>query len=268
MAMKRKYGWVRDLPDQRDRFLPQAMEPVALPPRFDQRPNWPEIYSQGSLGSCVGQGTAGVCHYRMMRDAGTLPGVFQPSALFVYYNARALDGTVPYDVGTQIRSGIKAVVRWGFCSEKTVDGVPQSNPSWSYRINKFAQKPPIGCYKSAVKEQVRSYVRVPQTLESICGLIAQDVPVVFGFSVYDSFESREVSETGWMPIPRSVERVRGGHCVVGVGYDSDIVYNNRRGYLICRNSWGSWGDKGHFYMPYDFLLSANCSDFWAVLNVP
>jgi C1A family cysteine protease len=33
-----------------------------------------------------------------------------------------------------------------------------------------------------------------------------------------------------------------------------------------RNSWGSaWGDKGYFYMPFDFISDANqADDFWTV----
>src|SRR5579872_4486955 len=49
----RRYGWVPDLPDQRD-FIFAAPEPRrALPPLVDLRPQCPVVYDQGELGSCT-----------------------------------------------------------------------------------------------------------------------------------------------------------------------------------------------------------------------
>ncbi len=48
------FGWVPDLPDQRD-FLYSApvMVMKKLPPRVDLRPKCPAVYNQGHLGSCT-----------------------------------------------------------------------------------------------------------------------------------------------------------------------------------------------------------------------
>jgi C1A family cysteine protease len=92
------------------------------------------------------------------------------------------------------------------------------------------------------------------------GCLASGYPFVFGFTVYDSFESEEVAKTGQLNMPSAGENVVGGHAVLAVGYDDT---QNR---FIVRNSWGaSWAMKGHFTMPYGYLLDQNLSDdLWTV----
>jgi len=61
-------------------------------------------------------------------------------------------------------------------------------------------------------------------------------------------------------MPEPGEKVLGGHAVALVGFDD----KNKE--FIVRNSWGSnWGDRGYFYMPYDYVLSQELSsDFWTI----
>jgi C1A family cysteine protease len=62
---------------------------------------------------------------------------------------------------------------------------------------------------------------------------------------------------GKMPMPAANEKVLGGHAVLAVGYDDTAKS------LIVRNSWGEkFGDKGYFYMPYEFVTEENTADFW------
>ena len=87
---------------------------------------------------------------------------------------------------------------------------------------------------------------------------------MFGFSVYESFESPRVAETGVVPLPRLGERVLGGHAVVACGYDL------RASRFTVRNSWGArWGMGGYFTMPFAYLTNAFLSaDFWTIRRVP
>src|SRR4051812_17759986 len=49
----KRYGWIRDLPDQRDHlYAAPAATLAALPPSANLRPYCPPIYDQGQLGSC------------------------------------------------------------------------------------------------------------------------------------------------------------------------------------------------------------------------
>lgn len=95
------------------------------------------------------------------------------------------------------------------------------------------------------------------------GCLAEGYPFVFGFSVYESFESEAVAKSGIVPMPASSEKMLGGHCVVAVGYDA-----TKRVFII-RNSWGpGWGMKGYCTMPFEYLLDAHlASDFWTIRAV-
>ncbi|CAE7569754.1 unnamed protein product [Symbiodinium pilosum] len=61
-------------------------------------------------------------------------------------------------------------------------------------------------------------------------------------------------------MPQPTDQQLGGHAVCAVGYD------DFKQCFIVRNSWGEgWGDKGYFYMPYEYMCHpALASDFWAI----
>jgi len=246
------YGWVRDIPDARD-FLyaaPLIRFPQGLPPAVDLRSESPPVYDQGQLGSCTGNGIAGAIEFDQ-RKQGTPE--FTPSRLFIYYNERVIEGTVNQDSGAQIRDGIKAVA--------TIGAPPETD--WPYDIAEFAQKPPPKAYADAKQDLVSSYARVAQDLTQMQGCIAVGYPFVFGFTVYESFESEQVAQTGIVPMPASGETVVGGHCVVAVGYD-----DSKRTFII-RNSWGTaWGLQGYCLMPYEYLITPHlANDFWTMRSV-
>jgi C1A family cysteine protease len=124
-------------------------------------------------------------------------------------------------------------------------------------------QPPAGCYQEAVNNRVLSYQRVPQTLTSLKACLAHGYPIVFGFQVYETFESQQVAATGVVPLPGTGEQLLGGHAVLAVGYDDTATR------FLVRNSWGpGWGQGGYFTMPYLYLTERDLSnDFWAVLQV-
>jgi C1A family cysteine protease len=90
--------------------------------------------------------------------------------------------------------------------------------------------------------------------------LAEGYPFVFGFTVYESFESAAVAKTGVLNLPKPKEKVLGGHAVMCAGY------NDAAKRFLIRNSWGTdWGMQGYFTMPYDYLGNRNLSDdFWTI----
>lgn len=246
------YGWRPDLPDQRDVMYaapPHVLQ--SLPPSVDLRLNCPPVYDQGQLGSCTGNAIAGAHEFDQIKQAEPAP--WTPSRLFIYFNERTMEGTVGQDAGAQIRDGIKSIAKWGVPSETL----------WPYNIGRFTTKPPATAFTEALKHQAVTYARVPQNLDQIRACLAQGFPIVFGFTVYESFESAAVARTGIMPLPGAGESVLGGHAVLAVGY------NDAKRWIIVRNSWGDgWGDKGYFYMPYDFITNNGVADdFWKVTRI-
>ena len=241
------YGWIPDLPDHRD-FLYGAVRPVpaVLPEHVDLRPLCSPVEDQGQLGSCTGNALAGALEFLEKKDKVSFINL---SRLFIYYNERAIEHSVKSDSGAMIRDGIKTLSKQGVCSEKL----------WPYAVTRFAVKPSPSCYKAALDHQITSYHRI-LTLDEMRTCLADGFPFVLGFTVYESFESQHVARSGIVPMPKTGERVLGGHAVLAVGY------NQADKRVLVRNSWGlEWGIKGYFTMPYDYLTDRNLSDdFWTI----
>ena len=205
------------------------------------------MYDQGQLGSCTANAIAAALEFDQTKEKQQ---VFMPSRLFIYYNERDMEGTVNEDSGAQIRDGIKSVAQQGDCPETL----------WPYEITKFAVKPPVQCYQQALKFKALQYQRLSQILNQLKGCLASGYPFVFGFTVYSSFESKQVAQTGHAPMPSPSEASVGGHAVMAVGYDDS------QNWFIVRNSWGiGWGMQGYFTLPYAYLLERNlANDFWTI----
>jgi C1A family cysteine protease len=241
-----RYGWIPDLPDARDRVYQLPKKVGALPPAADLRSGCPVVYDQGDLGSCTANAIGAAIEFDQIKQKLAYS---VPSRLFIYYNERALEGTIDTDSGGQIRDGIKTVAAQGTCPETM----------WPYVEQSFANRPPAPCYRYAKQHPAVQYARVDQSAAQMKAILAAGYPFVFGFTVYESFESDAVAKSGIVPMPSS-ETLLGGHAVMAVGYDDA----SQR--FLVRNSWGSgWGMGGYFTIPYGYLTDGNLADdFWVI----
>lgn len=244
-----KLTWKPDMPDFRD--VPYVAPKIVIPASINLATTYSNVYDQQNLGSCTGNAIAMGIDFTLIKE-GKKP--LNGSRLFIYYNERVIEGTVKQDAGAQIRDGIKTVYNSGLCSEVL----------WPYNQNKYQVKPSLKCYTTAKSNLLTKYMRLDNSkLSDLKSCLAEGYGFVFGFSVYESFETEEVATTGIVPMPATTETILGGHAVFCVGFD-----DKTQSFKV-RNSWGvGWGDKGHFYIPYSYLTNLNLADdFWTMRTV-
>ena len=241
------YGWKRDTVDQRDKYMKFKKDHyINIRKKVDLRDQFGVVYDQGELGSCTANAICGAYSYDQKKQKQQS---FDPSRLFLYYNERDMEHTTHEDSGASIRDGMKALNRYGVCQEIL----------WPYDIDHFTSRPYDDCYYNARSHRSIKYKRIQNQLNELKTALSNGYPITFGFDVYQNFEEFNASQET-MPFPEG--KLLGGHAVLAVGYSDE-----RQCFLI-RNSWGAqWGINGYFMMPYDFIVSEHCADFWVLEKV-
>ncbi|MDA4123411.1 MAG: hypothetical protein OK456_09555, partial [Thaumarchaeota archaeon] len=199
-------------------------------------------------GNCTANAIAGAIEFDEIQQK--MKEKFVPSRLFIYYNERAVEGTIDKDAGGQIRDGIKSVADQGVPHEKL----------WGYEKKILKLKPKAECYTQAKRYKTVEYLRMMHHLDELKSCLASGFPFVFGIKVYASFQSQEVANSGVLQMPKKGEKVAGLHAVVACGYDDSAQR------FIVRNSFGKdWGMNGYFTIPYAYLLDPKLAhDFWTL----
>ncbi len=243
------YRYAAPRPDAK-KYGAAASHVQKLPPKVDLRSFMTPVEDQGALSSCVANAVAGAYEYLVKRHRED--DAYDVSRLFIYYNARDREGSADEDSGALIAAAIDSLREKGACSEAT----------WPYDDETVNEAPNDEAYEEASAFLVEDMQLVPTTLASWKGALAEGYPIIFGISLFESFDAHR--KRGVVPMPSPVESSReshGGHAMLCVGYsDPDRVF-------IVRNSWGTgWGDNGYCYIPYDYLMSSkfNDGDSWII----
>lgn len=267
-------GWQADIPDFRDQALDtdefrQPLEKAnallvskssaKIPSRIDNRQYCSPIEDQDTLGSCTAHAVVAMLEYMMRRGLGEHIDL---SRLFLYKVTRRLLGWTG-DTGAHIRTTIKAAAGFGVPPEQYCP----------YDISRYEDEPDAFLYSYADNFKAIKYARLDpynttgkQSLDAVKRALAGGFVVSFGFPVYSS-----MTESPYVPYPTPKDKLQGGHAVLAVGYDDNLVIEDNvgkrtnEGCLIFRNSWGEkWGENGYGYMPYKYVEDALAVDFWAV----
>jgi C1A family cysteine protease len=211
-----------------------ATKHLHIKPELDLRKYDSIIESQGSLGSCVGNAITNT--FELMINH-RYPQLFvELSRLFVYYNARKIEGTINSDIGVyEIRNALKGTNHYGICSEEL----------WKYDISKFTVEPPYNCYDDAKKRKVILYEKLT-TSSDVFESLNLIKPVIVGFYVFVNFLNL-TKENSTLEMPNEKDYILGGHAVNIVGYSL-----NKKAFLA-KNSFGDdWGDDGYFWLPFEY----------------
>jgi len=267
MDTNKTLGWIRDFPDFRDYNFntPIVNEKVSklslradqTPIGVDLRPYFSPIEDQGQIGSCTANAAIGIIEYYQKKTFGTH---IDGSRLFTYKTTRNLM-KVKGDTGAYLRDAMKSLALFGVCPEEYL----------SYNVAKYDEEPTAFHYSLAQNYQALTYYRLdpvgtlPATiLSNARKSLASGLPFMFGFVVYKSIYS---AKGGKIPFPTTNDPTVGGHAIVAVGYDDNMMIGNKKGAFIIRNSWGtSWGDSGYGYLPYEYFLTGLATDLWVMVT--
>jgi C1A family cysteine protease len=208
-----------------------------LPPSMDLTALFAGIRNQGAEGSCTGMSTAACREILWGSKHGSILNT-RLSPAYLYARTRIAEGSFPADRGASMADEFAVLQAFGVCPEKDMpyDEDPTEMPGNVADVAAVAFRCGTPCSVDMTD---------PTKAKTV---LAAGMPIGIGVPVYDSFE--HVGPDGVLPIPDpTIEALLGGHGLCLAGYDE------ARGCYRGINSWGEgWGDKGFFWMPYDYPI--------------
>lgn len=219
----------------------------------------PNVYSQGSYGTCASNATATATAW-LRTQMGLTPD-FDPARDFLFRNAIELSGAARPTQTTEdafsttdesvpsstIRSNIVGVADFGCLSEADY---PYNRPDWNTH-------PSQAVYDEAADNLFDfTYQRV--ATQYVYSVLRDGNPIIFSMGVPDRFDV-DAGQNGVLNAPQPNDNFNNGHAMLIVGSRASD------GYLRVRNSWGtSWGDGGEFWMHPAWLTDQHVQDMWVM----
>lgn len=206
---------------------------------YDLSPDFPKVYNQHRNHTSTSISISSVIEYLLTKYDTDIP-LDHVSSAFIYDLVRKSHDQLDYDIFTGLRETFELIQRYGI-----VEHYDGTIPKKTYLKGYFE-------YFKCVKD-IDSF----QTIISVLKL-----PILFGYNVHESFLNIHLwNNDGVMPLPTVNDKVKGIQTGIIVGYST------KRNAFIIRNSWGKrWKNDGYFYMPFEYIKTKNCDNFW-VLNL-
>lgn len=205
---------------------------------YDLNPDFLKVYNQKGQNMSTAISIASVIEYLLVKyNTEDIP-LSTVSSMFMYDLVRKSRDQLDYNISVGIRETLDLVQRYGVVEEYN-----GSIPLKTYLKGYFV-------YYKCTKD-----IDILQTVLSVLKL-----PIVFGYNVHESFHNiQEWDNDGVMPLPKENEQIKGVQTGVITGYST------KRNAFIVRNSWGRrWKNQGTFYMPFEYVKSKNCDNFWVI----
>jgi len=238
-SIGRKYGRKVPAPLPGHRMLSNVS--ALIPNVADTRSFCGPIKDQGQEGSCTGHAFSSADEWINRKYLNRSP-ILSPQ--FFYAEELLYDGNFPQDDGSDGTTGCIVAIVKGCCEASVYPYVAGQilQPTATQLQNALAYT--LGAYHGLVGSKVALSVLGDPT----------PWPVEIGFTVYESFESDTVAQTG-IYSPGTGEAVLGGHEVLMVGYDIGPTPTLRPANCppaaLIQNSWGTgwgWNGSGFFWM--------------------
>ncbi|MFA6851060.1 MAG: stalk domain-containing protein, partial [Selenomonadaceae bacterium] len=145
----------------------------------------------------------------------------------------------PGQEGESIRALMKGLQKGGSPPEAFY------NPAYVTGSLQFAT-PSTDALRVAIKHLIGEYVHL-LSVEEILLLIERGIPVPVGIIAMRSLFTDHIQE-----MPNGT--IAGGHGILLIDYDMDLVMRDHKGWFLFQNSWDTtWGDGGFGWISFDYL---------------
>jgi C1A family cysteine protease len=210
-------------------------------------PEYTPLSSQGRLNSCVANATADALE--LLKGLENPYAVEQVSRLFLYYNARVYQNDINRDDGCFVHDALTSLTKLGVCREAT----------WGYDPNEVFTQPTLEAYREANDNTITDFYQITVTgterLNQIELAIRANHPIIFGTRVGSEFQSYN-GEDKVFGIPSDDI---GGHAMIITGIRTNT--SGQKEFYV-RNSWGNWGQQGHFWFSADYVMWSKTNDLF------
>lgn len=222
--------------------------------RIDLRHQFPPPRDQGGLQACTALALADLIGRQLSR--GPVPGLFHPSALYLYYHARQRNGMHNANVPVRPSDAFAALNEYGICPDEF----------WPFRPDQYRTPPPPAAAASAVRLDF-GFRPLDRSLDGLRDHLAAGAPFFFCLRLCASnswaFEAGRLDPSGCVPMPLEAERPLRNHALLAAGFD-----DRTRTFLV-RNSRGpGWGRAGYAMIRYEYLLREGLSYAFFSPDIP